>query len=403
MSPVAVCNQLVDSPVRFRRQIPYAALDDLRLGLPEIAYLCLVAAQREGFIPSEIWVRDQIGMGKPLQQKVVRILKQTGYLERHQPAPGQRLEQRLVLNAAPHGRAGFLIAFDPLPDMGWRAYAMHCWMRTHRAGFEAETWRVAERFDTCSKTINRIMDVLRKRELAEGTLLRGDNGRLTGKAYRLPDGSAKRHQDAPDAPDTHHEDKNGEHKNHEHKNRVHTNKQAPLTASPNQSPLPTNTTPPGDYSPPGGGKRSRQRDFIDLGLGQLDGSALIDECFPQDWRQDVVRPYLPDRQLRQAIRVATQGRIHDGLLSSEGLESARAMIAGLVYGGPHEDLPDWPQGELAERIRSAASVFLRALEDRIGRRPGEWLNSWALISSRLAGYLFGGGGGRVFAEPQVEA
>lgn len=87
---------------------------------------------------------------------------------------------------------------------------------------------------------------------------------------------------------------------------------------------------------------------------------------------------ISDKALRQGIREATGNKVKKGLLGSEGLLSARRMIARLMQ----EDV-------------TAAEAFAFLLAKISFAVPAEdkdrWLNSWNLIARRLAGELYSSG------------
>jgi hypothetical protein len=102
----------------------------------------------------------------------------------------------------------------------------------------------------------------------------------------------------------------------------------------------------------------------------------------------------PDAALRALIGRATRGRVGPPLLTDDGLYAARYLAAvvmsraraELAAADREQDNAVSPQAT----PQGAMQVILRAMWDRIGNRPGTWLNSYGLIGRRLGGELYHG-------------
>jgi hypothetical protein len=88
---------------------------------------------------------------------------------------------------------------------------------------------------------------------------------------------------------------------------------------------------------------------------------------------------MKDDELKSAIQAATQARVHRDILEPAGLYAVRVLAACLLGKGDGTVDP-----------HHAIDGVLEAMRHRIGDRPGEWLNSLALIGKRLAGKLYSG-------------
>lgn len=79
------------------------------------------------------------------------------------------------------------------------------------------------------------------------------------------------------------------------------------------------------------------------------------------------------QDLANLVKEATAGRVHDEILSPAGCYGVRYLAAFILAKDDHES----PEGAL-DRV-------LQAMQDRIGSRPDEWLNSLALLGQRFDG------------------
>jgi hypothetical protein len=118
-------------------------------------------------------------------------------------------------------------------------------------------------------------------------------------------------------------------------------------------------------------------------LGWIDQHTSTESVFdggPYEEHLEAVNALASDADLRQHLLKAADGRIGRRLLAPEGLHAARWLAAALVR----------EPGEVQEVVTPAAALeaVLAALAARIGRRPGQWLNSWELIGHRLAGSYY---------------
>ena len=79
-----------------------------------------------------------------------------------------------------------------------------------------------------------------------------------------------------------------------------------------------------------------------------------------------------DPALTRLIREATGGRVAPAILTATGLHAVRRLVATLMLEPTGMEAGD------------ALVVMLNAIGARIGDRPGEWLNSLALVGKRMA-------------------
>lgn len=103
---------------------------------------------------------------------------------------------------------------------------------------------------------------------------------------------------------------------------------------------------------------------------------------------------ISDAELRSKLRNAASGRISHVILSAPGLYAVRWLAAlalttvKQLYGeecGPHD----------------ALALIIKSIEDRIGNRPAEWINSLAVIGQRLIGAGYDTGFGQSLYERNV--
>jgi hypothetical protein len=87
---------------------------------------------------------------------------------------------------------------------------------------------------------------------------------------------------------------------------------------------------------------------------------------------DQIAAALPDARLRNFVREATQKRVVDEILSPAGLYALRYLAGSIL----EDDSDLGPAGALV--------AVLNAIWARIGNRPGQWLNSLALVGKRMA-------------------
>jgi hypothetical protein len=91
-----------------------------------------------------------------------------------------------------------------------------------------------------------------------------------------------------------------------------------------------------------------------------------------------------DSRLDTSLRMATDNRIARHILTPVGLYAVRWFAAQMVV------QPDDENGREPVTPIEALGAFLDAIFARIADRPGEWLNSLALIGRRLVGDQYGG-------------
>jgi hypothetical protein len=87
---------------------------------------------------------------------------------------------------------------------------------------------------------------------------------------------------------------------------------------------------------------------------------------------------VPDDRLREMVRAATRGRVAPEILTPAGLFAVR-YLAAMIAAAAHEPF---------EAPEDALSAVLDAMRQRIGSRPGQWLNSLALLGRRFAAELY---------------
>jgi hypothetical protein len=112
-----------------------------------------------------------------------------------------------------------------------------------------------------------------------------------------------------------------------------------------------------------------------------DASTMTDEI-----EAEVARAFPDDVALREMMLDACDGRLGRQLRTKGGMYTVRRLAAGIMAHAreilPDGGLPDDPCSPVTPR--GAMRVVAQAMHDRIGNRPGEWLNSYALIGQRLA-------------------
>jgi hypothetical protein len=114
----------------------------------------------------------------------------------------------------------------------------------------------------------------------------------------------------------------------------------------------------------------------------------------EDELMDELEEAYPDAMLSTLIRRATDGRVGAPLLTAGGLYAARYLAALSMY-RTREDQEDGARPEDDSTLalatpQGAMEVLLRAMEDRFGRQPGQWMRSYAVIGMRLANQLYHG-------------
>jgi hypothetical protein len=117
-------------------------------------------------------------------------------------------------------------------------------------------------------------------------------------------------------------------------------------------------------------------------LGWVEVEDLEDTFFSAD---ESVLPAImavaEDHELRRLLREATGGRVSNEILSAAGLSAIRSL-AVWVLDHTGEENPHTPNTALA--------YVLNTIHERVGSRPGEWLNSLALPGKRILGAAAGG-------------
>lgn len=112
-------------------------------------------------------------------------------------------------------------------------------------------------------------------------------------------------------------------------------------------------------------------------LGWIHGDQCEAEWYDvSDEDVDDVALAWPDDKLSELVRKAAGGRVHRDILTREGCEGVRYLAAFLLT------------KDYADDALCAMDVVLRSIGDRIGSRPGQWMNSLALIGRRIAGELY---------------
>lgn len=139
---------------------------------------------------------------------------------------------------------------------------------------------------------------------------------------------------------------------------------------------------------PGSAKRGREDFLLDahqdhrlLGWKSDLDKAVNDVLDDAEGHVDAIRAILGDETLRKLVIRATDGRYAPRLTSLPGLEAIRYLAAARCNSIASEE---------DERAAAAWSVgvVLQALHDRIGSRPGEWINSLQVIGKRMVARFY---------------
>ncbi len=104
-----------------------------------------------------------------------------------------------------------------------------------------------------------------------------------------------------------------------------------------------------------------------------------------------------NKPLCAALKRATDGRIGRKLLSEDGLFAVRKLIAAHAY---YQNVDITNESEAREAVLDFLRAFIAPKFFQQGS-DGPWLNSWRLISKRMAGERYGGSAGLYddFEEP----
>jgi len=145
---------------------------------------------------------------------------------------------------------------------------------------------------------------------------------------------------------------------------------------------------------PKGGNPHLDRSLVD---------PMLEDYFGDGWIPS--EETVPNFLLAHIVREGTDGRVGWALLESEGLDSARTIVAALINTawlarlmetGRPEHHPKWKD------IDAAIGAFHLLLRKTIGDKPGKWLNSYDLVGLQLYGIASGAEGIEDIGEPLVK-
>jgi len=374
-------------------RFPHAVARDTRLGPNGLVYL----AYRATFV-GDYALHDVVLLGRPIVrgeglgrdaiERARRQARDAGYLQRRQGSPGadgrfgyavERLSP-CALDCGASSKAGQIIVRDWFDGMlSLKEMATYLYLRAGtgrgRATYAKE---LAKRFGWSLPTARRVIAALTEFRLVVKSQRRAGDGRMRGAAYvalipvlwsRARDGKIPGHG----LP------------GHGFSGHILN---SPLHALPSEEPS-LRTSKLGSYT-------SRQREaptpeeavaFSSIRLlGWIEADGWHDVLFDQGVDEDALGAIgcvADDHDLRRQMRAATAGRVHPEILSPAGLLGIRTLAAFVLV--------DTAEGESLAADAALAKV-LDAIRDRIGSRPGAWLNSLALVGKRLLWPAWGGDG-----------
>jgi hypothetical protein len=348
---------------------------------------------REGELLTNPPVKPGSGLGQRAIRKTISRMRALGIIKRRQPKPTGRnsyqpVEETFMLEAPARG---FLEVYRRWFDACLSLKAMAAWLYVMvGTGKGPVVWarEIRDRFGWDPKTCGKVVGELDKAGRLSTSSARGDGGRYRGLGYQAEKWE-KPHSEKP------------------HNQKLHNI----LKTSPTED-LPTNPSGKGSESQEGyyastcveaptSSETHGQEQSIEepapaeihyraatdrTMLGWVGEHALTGAVFdggPYEEHLEAVGALADDAELRRRLVAAGCGRIGRRLLAPEGLHSVRWLTAALVRDGDDIHEPVSPAKALA--------VLLEAVEARIGRRKGQWLNSWELIGRRLAGRQYESG------------
>ena len=366
----------------FQRRFPNAVARDMRLSEPALVIL----AYRSTFVgvyalSVTALIRGQIvhgrGLGRDVIERAIHELVAASYLERNQPVrqpggPFRRVEEEIRLpSSGASGNAARVVRkswFDGSLTLKELAALLFL-----RAGLpnRAEVFprEIAERFGWSIPTVNVVINALVQRKLVIQTRRRRPDGTFTATTYRvvsrvpalLPPAQSTATKPGPGKPG------NGKSGNLQKDIPPHV-----LEPAARENPLQTGG--PGTHvhrdkrdgrSPSSSLEEIESEAFGFELLGWIDDyekecHTSLQDLFDPDLFDELVET-VSDSWLHAALSDATRKRISPKIFSPAGLYAVRWLAACM------HDTDD------------PLDTLLRRISTRIGKRPGAWLNSLALI------------------------
>ncbi len=331
-------------------RVPHALIDDISLSADARALLIYRLSRTRSWTLHWKDIRNRFGWSKSRTYSAMAELIDRGYLVRRQSRPQNgrwgRAQEVVELGAVPaDGRPGFQLLPRKIVDdrrLSGRDLLALAWMRSHAPGWSVYPGDLAKILGCHRQTALKVLGNLMGLGFVVRLRLRGTAGKFGGAVYRL-----------------------AEHRNQPLRNNPAKNRETVSRATENEDPY---------ESSPHTNDQQKRRSYVfrlakDAGPFSIDWSwqDALPEKFAEDFNvedAEVMETYreISDEDLLGKVLDAADGRVHESLMSPSGLSPARIFMA------------------VGASIEQICDIIRR----RVGRKPGKFLNGWALIAIPLA-------------------
>jgi hypothetical protein len=378
-----------DSAIKQLRRVPAKLLgrilDHGKVSAYAAHLLAIKCAHGNGFVLNERDVGKRYNISRCNFQAGIRLLKQAGVLERAQPNHRDYARETLV-----EAGGGYVLFPESLLQESSKVIAFVLAVTLARG--PRKPAEIAGRIDiTSDTTIRKLTRAAIEYGCAWNDPSPGRQILLARRGYIFDPVKKEPAKKEPAKKGPAHcsmKNSHGEMRDDHHSMRRQRN---PERRDSSHQQVSNHKTPRNEFEGARSEEGLRGNPYLELESGDDAQDAMLDGL--SDGVYDVEDTcHLSDRQIIDALKHATNGRIGSAFWKTEaGIDSARYLIAVVMGHAPYDiDEEELSDDDLEELCHDALDALCSLIWQRIGSKRDKWLNSWRMVTLPLAAMVKNG-------------